>query len=342
MESKNKVSRRTRLPKYYRSAYKIFAEEKRAEIVSLRSKAFDKLLQCPIGPTQEHGNTSLSYSTVEINQMWEDLSSEGQNKFKVRAMMNTKRQRVVNKKGPTYMTDDTKKKKPSQTCTTKHMDINCLSRDMISDSLEENSRYHPYNFCMDPNPTHLVQVAYKVEGEQQQQPSPTHPSTNKRHEEIAVSASPINELHQLLGAAQSVVFHPSNRLMTLQQPPRNNYGMGSSLNSSYHLGAPPATLTTLAPTVCNSFIGSYTVAPIYSHLGAHGGLITSNYDCYPPPFTHAPSLGHDAPIERYGHLDIPYLSQHSYQPVSYSPYTQPFNYTLTTDYLFQSPSSKSP
>jgi hypothetical protein len=81
----NKRPRRARLPKYYRSPYKIFFEEKREEIINLRLRAYDEYFVRPQSQGQVESNISLSQLTIDVNQIWKDLHEEDRNTFKGRA-----------------------------------------------------------------------------------------------------------------------------------------------------------------------------------------------------------------------------------------------------------------
>jgi hypothetical protein len=104
MDNNKKEPRRARLPKYYRSAYKIFVEEKRMEIINLRLRAYDEYFERPQSQGQVQSNISLSQLTTDVNQMWKDLPEQDRNTFKARAMIDVKHQRVAKK------TNDSKQK----------------------------------------------------------------------------------------------------------------------------------------------------------------------------------------------------------------------------------------
>jgi hypothetical protein len=63
MENNKKGSRRARLPNYCRSAYKIFFEEKRAEIVNLRLRACDESFERQQNQVQVESIMSFSQCT---------------------------------------------------------------------------------------------------------------------------------------------------------------------------------------------------------------------------------------------------------------------------------------
>ena len=95
MNNSKQSPRRRRLPKYYRSAYKIFFEEKRAEIINTRLRAYDESAEKPKSLVPVHSNISLPRLTIEINQMWKAMSSPDRDRYKARARLDVKRQRVA-------------------------------------------------------------------------------------------------------------------------------------------------------------------------------------------------------------------------------------------------------
>jgi len=87
----------TKVPKYFRLAYKIFFKVRRSEIINARIQAYD--LSLKISQDNETVECSINFPqlTLEVNQIWEDLSSNERNEYKLRAMIQIKRQRVVAK-----------------------------------------------------------------------------------------------------------------------------------------------------------------------------------------------------------------------------------------------------
>jgi len=73
-----------------KSAYQIFFDEKRSEIIKMRLKEYDESLHAKPA-TQVEPNINLPNLSIQVNQMWADLSSKDRNQFKVRDKMELKR-----------------------------------------------------------------------------------------------------------------------------------------------------------------------------------------------------------------------------------------------------------
>lgn len=99
MDCNNSSLRRGRLPRYHRSAYKIFFQEKRAEIITLRLEAYDESLR-KNNHSMNLSATTLSFPRLEaeVNQIWKDMSTKERDKFKARAVLESKRQRLLGTK----------------------------------------------------------------------------------------------------------------------------------------------------------------------------------------------------------------------------------------------------
>jgi hypothetical protein len=76
-------------------AYKIYFREKRSEIIHLRVKAYDEYRLRRLGRTQVATEISLPQLSLEIDQMWGELSSQDRKKFQSRAIVEMRRDRFV-------------------------------------------------------------------------------------------------------------------------------------------------------------------------------------------------------------------------------------------------------
>jgi hypothetical protein len=90
---------RTKRPKYSRSDFKIFSDEKRWELINIKLMAYDEYCQKQMTekPTHELLHISLPQLSAEIHQMWSRLSTEDRNKYRPRAILDIKRRRVAKK-----------------------------------------------------------------------------------------------------------------------------------------------------------------------------------------------------------------------------------------------------
>jgi hypothetical protein len=90
---------RTKRPKYSRSDFKIFSDEKRWELINIKLMAYDDYCQKQMTekPTHELLHISLPQLSAEIHQMWSLMSTEDRNKYRPRAILDIKRRRVAKK-----------------------------------------------------------------------------------------------------------------------------------------------------------------------------------------------------------------------------------------------------
>jgi hypothetical protein len=115
-DGNNKPSpRRGRLHRYYRSAYKIFLEERRAEIINLRLREYDESVAKNPAQMLAHSTISFHQLTIEINQMWKDMSTQERDIFNARAVVETQHQRVLKQKDPVCTENNPEELTPSTT-----------------------------------------------------------------------------------------------------------------------------------------------------------------------------------------------------------------------------------
>jgi len=94
LESNTRSTKRAALPRYHRSAYKIFFYEKRTEIINSRLKAYDESLERLHRQVNIQPIIYLPQLTAEINQMWKNMTPQDRDKFKGRAVVDMKRKRA--------------------------------------------------------------------------------------------------------------------------------------------------------------------------------------------------------------------------------------------------------
>jgi len=88
-----------------KSAYQIFFDEKRLEIIKLRVQEYDASLGVTPNEANIESNINLPNLNTQVHQMWTHLSSKDRNQFKVRAKLDLKRKYVAMKKTDAPMQD---------------------------------------------------------------------------------------------------------------------------------------------------------------------------------------------------------------------------------------------
>ena len=256
--NENKLSpRHSRLPKYNRSPYKIFFDEKRAEIINLRLQAYDESFERPQRLRQINSFISLPQLNIEINQMWKDMSSHGRNRFKGRAILNMKSQRNA-KEDPTCMYDPSEEDGQPQmqldpfeitfpangtidvfkniandplddSINFSSIDLNIMNQSMAlwnDDPDRGMPRGHLTN-SHDPNMTESI-IIRPFQNQREHQPCPT--SISNHVENVILVSSPFAH-HYPLGSGQvPIVYAPVPALFHQQE---NSVITGHGLNSSF-------------------------------------------------------------------------------------------------------------
>ena len=96
MDGNKSSPRRGRVPRYHRSAYKIFLQEKIAEIITLRLQAYDESMKKNSRSMNLNASTlSFPQLAAEVHQIWKGMSTRERDKFKARAVLESKRQRLL-------------------------------------------------------------------------------------------------------------------------------------------------------------------------------------------------------------------------------------------------------
>ena len=308
MNTKKQSPRRAKLPQYSRSAYRIFYDEKRAELITLQIKAYDESFERPQDQMNAHSIISLPQLNMEINKMWKGMSSRDRDKLKGRAMLDMKRQRITKKDVMISTTDDQEcKSRPNSKGTSASVQVLFPTdgltnnfEDITTDRFDDDSSSLPsmdLSIMLNPMLPWLDPLK-ATPGDQKMQKSHdpmltdtsevTTTSEYKMMGMLAVTRPVPNEMGQVPYTIQTNPTPASPPFSTHHSPICGEYGvvMGNGLISSFHINSLPAPLAS-SPTYtpssgCIDFGGSPP-----AHSPPMGYCVSSNIiygqPMYPPP-----------------------------------------------------------
>jgi hypothetical protein len=285
-----------KLPKNDRSAYKLFFEEKRLEIFQYRAKIYDESLSGKPGSEPVESIISLSNLNDEVKEMWEELSTQVRDNFKVRAMMmDVKRPRVPEKEeqglldlSPSASFVEFPSVNISRPSEREDMCDNLIARSVDSNSSnygvapEQMSARKKHSVallkqqsCDEPSVEHSTgkrfqghtnvnEILSLTRAYEETQSFSQHPSTNLSSTYFRQSSAPM-----ALTPASCEYYHPTPHMYTssMGSTSLGYYAPALMYTSPMGYFAPPGYYCTPQSTYCSMSNLAYTQSPYYLFSG---------------------------------------------------------------------------